>query len=223
MTIRHTVRPGDSVSRLAERHGLAPETIWEHPDNEALRGRRERMDVLLPGDVVVIPARRSKTVSCALDRVHRFRRRGVPMRFEIQLFDERGDPRRDVAYVLIVDGVEHAGRTDSHGHLSQYIANGARRGRLLLDGSAEDLVLDFGHLDPIDALSGVQQRLTNLGFTCTQDEGALGTATRAALLRFQVLVGLTPSGDLDDATREEIRACHDDRERFAAHLERPFG
>jgi N-acetylmuramoyl-L-alanine amidase len=220
MPIRHAVRQGDSISRLAERHGLAPDTIWNDPANDDLRARRARMDVLLPGDEVVVPDLRPGEVECATGARHEFRRVGVPMLFEIQLFDERGAPAADRPYRLVVDGGERHGRTDAGGRLREYLPNTARRGRLAVEGEPERELL-FGHLDPIETLSGVQKRLTNLGFACAQDAGRTGRATLQALTAFQRLCGLPATGALDDATREEVRACHDDPERLRAHLERP--
>lgn len=219
MPIRHVVLQGDSVSLLAERHGLAPDTIWGARANEGLRARRARMDVLFPGDEVAIPDRRPKQVACSTDARHRFRRRGVPMLFELQLLDERGAPRAHRDYLLEVDGVRHTGRTDAEGVLRNYIHNGARRGRLTIEGELEREVL-FGHLDPIETVSGVQKRLTNMGFPCADDGGELRAATIVALRTFQRLCGLEPTGAIDDATREEIRACHDDPVRLRGHLER---
>src|SRR4051794_29578662 len=63
MPIRHIVEQGDTIVALAERHGLFARTLWEHPQNAALRDLRARMDVLLPGDEVYIPDRRDKVVA----------------------------------------------------------------------------------------------------------------------------------------------------------------
>lgn len=112
MARRHTIEQGDSVSRLAELYGFAPDTIWNEPANEELRALRIRMDVLLPGDEVVIPDLRVAEARCSTGATHRFRRRGVPMLFEMQLFDGTGVPAGDRPFRLVVDGAEHAGRTD---------------------------------------------------------------------------------------------------------------
>jgi N-acetylmuramoyl-L-alanine amidase len=219
MPIRRVIDQGDSVSRLSERYGLAPDTIWEHPANAKLRSVRSRRDALLPADELVIPDLRAKRVSCPTGGRHRFRRLGVPMLFEIQLFDAYGQPRRQRPYSLDVDGVARQGTTDASGVLREFIPNAAQRGRLVIADELDEALL-FGELDPIETLSGVQRRLTNLGFACMQDAGAPGANTTAALARFQHLCGMPATGALDDATREAVRACHDDPRHLRAVLAR---
>src|SRR4051794_12016743 len=106
MTIRHVVKPGDSVIQLSDEHGFYAMTIWNHADNAALKRRRADMNILLAGDVVVIPDKRGKTVEVATGRRHTFRRRGVPAIYRVQLI-EYGKPLAELPYRLIVDGVVH--------------------------------------------------------------------------------------------------------------------
>jgi hypothetical protein len=218
----HTIAQGDSVSRIAELHGLAPTTIWDDPSNKELRALRSRADVLLPGDVLTVPERRDKRLKLATGARHRFRRLGVPMLFELQLFDAGGNPLSDREWQLDVDGTEYHGRTDANGYFRQYISNGAQQGRLVID-DAIDRVLFFGHLDPIDTVTGVQKRLTNMGFECAGDDGNLGRATLIAVRQFQRLAGLPVTGEIDAATRDEVRRAHDDSDRLRTHLDRQPG
>ncbi|MCA9604035.1 MAG: peptidoglycan-binding protein [Myxococcales bacterium] len=219
MPVRHIVRRGDSCSSLALRHGLAPDTIWEHPDNDGLRSTRSHMDVLAEGDVIVIPDKRITPVSVATDRTHRFRRRGVPMRFTIHLYDTQGRPYASVPFVLEVDGNRCTieGVTDGDGKIDCFLPNDSRAGELRF-GEGEVRSLRLGHLEPIETVEGVQQRLSNLGFPCLGDGGEMGRATMAALMRFQRWAELDVSGVIDDATKDELRACYEDpnhlRERF---------
>lgn len=214
MQAYHTIRDGDSLSSLALAYGLAPATIWQDAANEALRAKRSRADTLLPGDVVAIPDKRTKTETRAINARHSFRRIGVPILFELQLLDGAGRALANLAYTLTVDGAEHAGTLDATGALKQIIPNDARSGRIVVEGQI-DRALQFGWLDPIETLAGVQQRLSNLGFVCRHDGGVSGRATHVALSRFQQAVGLPVNAQLDDATREAVRACHD----VAGHYE----
>jgi hypothetical protein len=66
MATWHVVGEGDFVASVACAHGLLPETVWNHPENAALREQRESMYVLCAGDRVFIPdrvvvARRART------------------------------------------------------------------------------------------------------------------------------------------------------------------
>ncbi|MFO7561479.1 MAG: peptidoglycan-binding protein [Enhygromyxa sp.] len=212
--IRHRVVQGDSVAKLAEAHGLAPETIWEHPENAELEALRKDMNVLAPGDVLVIPKPRPREVRGATNERHVFRRRGVPMLFRVQLF-EGNEPRREQPFVLEVEGERIEGVTDGEGRIERYLPNRARRGRLLVNEGELELELAFGHMDPLSEIAGVQKRLANLGFDCGAIDGELHGRTLAALRAFQRTVGLPVSGELDDRTRETLGVCHDQPGKLA--------
>lgn len=208
MPIQHTVVQGDSVASLAAKYGFAPDTIWQHAENAALREKRSNMHALLPGDVVVIPDRTAGTRACTTGRVHRFRRKGVPMQFAMQLVNV-GEARAGRPYVLTVDGVEYSGTTDANGGIRVFLPNASRSGTLVVAGGELRLEIDFGHMDPIETLTGVQKRLANMGFACGQPTGEMNAATTVALQLFQLYVGIAPGGTLDEETRAAIAACHE--------------
>lgn len=212
MPVRHTVAEGDSVIGLAEQYGLFAGTIWDHPENAALREKRTDMNVLLPGDVVFIPDIRLKLEKRATTAKYTFRRRGVPASFRIQLFD-RNVPRANQSYTLTVDGNEQKGATDANGIVSCFVPPGSRNGDLIVagdDGLEVRFALQFGYLDPIDEVSGVQHRLNNLGYQCDPADGTMNDSMKHALLTFQRYNGLPATGELDDATRGKLGQIHDD-------------
>ena len=55
MPTKHTVQEGECVSSIAHDYGLLPNTVWEYEENRTLRELRKNPNVLLPGDVLVIP------------------------------------------------------------------------------------------------------------------------------------------------------------------------
>ncbi|MEZ4446256.1 MAG: LysM peptidoglycan-binding domain-containing protein [Polyangiaceae bacterium] len=55
VTIRHVVKTGDYLVKIAFEHGTTVAAIWQHPDNAALRAQRGSPDILYPGDVLFIP------------------------------------------------------------------------------------------------------------------------------------------------------------------------
>jgi N-acetylmuramoyl-L-alanine amidase len=84
MPINHTVSQGDSVISLSEVHGLFAVTIWNDQGNAGLRQKRTDMNVLMPGDVVVIPDKRPRLEKRPTGQTHRFRRKGIPAIFRFQ-------------------------------------------------------------------------------------------------------------------------------------------
>ncbi|WP_164015650.1 peptidoglycan-binding domain-containing protein [Pyxidicoccus trucidator] len=211
---RHRIEQGDSIVKLAQLHGFFPDTLWNHPDNADLKALRKDMNVLAPGDVVVVPELRERVERCPTGKRHTFRRRGVPMLFRVQLF-ERNEPRKNQSYELEVDGKRYTGTTDAEGKIELYLPTRAQRGRLVVGGGQLDMEVLFGHMDPITELSGVQKRLANLGFECGAIDGQLHARLAAALRAFQALVGLEPTGEPDDRTRAALADCHDQPGKLA--------
>ena len=61
----HTVEEGETLDRIAQRYGFPTgASLYQHPDNAELRRRRPDPRFIAPGDVVVIPSRPSRAVSC---------------------------------------------------------------------------------------------------------------------------------------------------------------
>jgi len=214
LPLRHVVAEGEGISKIAERYGINPQTIWDDAGNATLREQRPDPNVLLPDDVLVIPDKVLGSASCATGKRHVFRRLGVPALFVMQLLDAEDAPRTGIAYTLEVDGVAKNGTTDDTGMVRQWVPCASQSGRLLIGegDAAEEYALEFGDLRPLSDTRGVQQRLRNLGFTCPVDGDAAGAALQSAIARFQAWAGLAATGILDDATRAEIGKLHDSTE-----------
>lgn len=202
---RYIARRGDCISSIAFERGFFPGTIWNHPDNKALRALRVDPNVLFPGDEVVIPDRRQRSESRSTDARHVFRRRGVPEVLSLTLL-RHGKPRRGVHYVLIIEERRSEGTTDDAGVLKAAIPPDARRSRLELPGTGEVYELELGTIAPVDELAGVQSRLRNLGFYHGPIDGALGAETARALRQFQESEpDLEPSGAPDPETLKALQ------------------
>lgn len=208
----HVVTAGECITSIAEAHGLFWHTVWEHPRNAALRARRGDPNVLMAGDVVFVPALRVTPVAIATGMRHRYRRRGIPAKLNLTLRVD-GLPLADRAWVLTIDGGGRVeGRTDADGKLSAAIPPLARSATLVVGEGATRMTyaVALGQIDPVDELSGVQGRLTNLGFPCGAIDGVSSPATRRALRAFQAAVGLEPTGEADAETRRELVRRHDE-------------
>ena len=67
----HIIRPGDSLANIAFDAGLLVEMIWDHPDNAALCAKRSDMNMLAPGDPLVIPDKRRQDLPADTEQRHR--------------------------------------------------------------------------------------------------------------------------------------------------------
>ncbi|MCY0989444.1 hypothetical protein OV203_20050 [Nannocystis sp. ILAH1] len=203
------------MASIAVENGFRMETLWNHPDNARLKALRKDPYVLAPGDVVRVPALRPRIEKGETDRVHRFRRRGVPEKFRMRFLDE-GSPRADIPYVFEVGGEHRRGQTDADGWVEQWIPPGALQATLTLtppapeDGEPlEDEVYDLllGALDPEDTERGARSRLRSLGYLTFEDEDE-DDAYALALYTFQLDEDLEPTGTLDAPTSRRLRAVY---------------
>ncbi|RJP32380.1 MAG: peptidoglycan-binding protein [Phycisphaerales bacterium] len=216
MPINHVVKPGDCISSISCSYGFFPDTIWNDPANAELKQERDDPNVLAAGDVVVIPDRTAKEESCPTGDRHWFRKRGIPAKFRLQVFDGE-EPLADQPYTVVIDGVGlPPGRTDATGLLEVSIPPRAMRGVVFVgEGDDEhEIEFDLGQLPPVTDPIGVQARLNNLGFFCGEENAELNPQTQAALLAFQQRFGLEETGEPDETTCNKLLEIHDKINEF---------
>ncbi|HYC91261.1 MAG TPA: peptidoglycan-binding protein [Thermoanaerobaculia bacterium] len=204
MSIRHIVQSGDTVESIAFTHGLFWETVWNADENAELRKLREP-NILVPGDVVVVPAKRPGVVTVATGKLHRFRRRGVPSVLNVRLLDD-GVPRAAVAWTVEAGGRTVTGTTDADGWIHCYLMPDVKAGVLRLDATGESWEFDIGNVAPPGTTEGVQTRLHNLGYYSGAITGRFDEATIEALRRFQRDAELPDTGAADEATVAKLDA-----------------
>jgi hypothetical protein len=203
----YVVREGDCMQSIAAAHGWLWESLWDLPENRALRDARQDPNCLLPGDRVHVPEPRPRTESGATEQKHTFRRKGLPAMLRLQFQDE-GEALANQPFVFRSELTEpYEGTTDGDGVAEVPIPTGARRGTLEVgQGDAKKVVeVDLGHLDPHDSVSGVQARLNNLGYGAGEVDGELNGRTERALRQFQSRQGLEITGRPDDETCDKLR------------------
>ena len=123
----------------------------------------------------------------------------------------RDEPRKGLAYTLFVNEETIQGSTDGDGYVDCDIPPNASQGRLVLAPGTPhetEIKLNLGHLDPIDEVSSVKQRLRNLCFDCGDHSDEETPDFAAALRAFQTKHALDPTGTLDEQTRSEILKAH---------------
>jgi len=199
MPTSYTVKNGDCISSIAFEHGFFPDTIWNHGDNAELKSKRKDPNVLMPGDVVIVPDKQINEISKPTEQEHRFRKKGVPAKLKVRVL-KKGQPRKNEKYRLIIDGKVLEGSTDGDGFVEKPLPPNAREGKLILgEGERKDtFVFRFGHVDPLDTDEGVAGRLHNLGYSAATD-------LPGALRKFQSDNGLEASGRVDEPTRSKLK------------------
>lgn len=120
-------------------------------------------------------------------------------------------PRKHTRYLLTIEGISTTGTTDGDGYLQATIPPTAKTGSVTVDAGTQDemtIPLQFGHLDPLDEIAGVKQRLANLGFDCGDTTAQVHDNFRAALRAFQQFQGLDVTGEVDAPTRDRLLEAH---------------
>lgn len=202
MPEKYKVRAGDCIASIAYERGFFPDTIWNHADNAALKQQRKDPHVLHEGDQVSILDKRIVDIAKPAEKRHRFRRKGVPQFLRIQLM-ENDEPVANMGCQITIDGIHARGTTDGEGWLKQPIAPDAKVARLLFDNGTE-YELDLGHLDPIDTVRGVKQRLEALRYYAGPIDGQMDADAIAALKAFQLRQNLSVTGESDQKTRDAL-------------------
>jgi hypothetical protein len=195
----YTVQQGDCISSIAHSYGFSWETIWNLPENSALKRTRRDPNTLFPGDKVFIPDKRIKWETRSTGARHQFLLKNVPAKFKVRL-TRNDEPVANQPFTLYVDGSPTQGRTDGDGFLEMPIPPHAEKGKIVVQEGSHSAVWEFqfGTVDPIDTEEGIRERLTDMGYAAETD---LAAAVRA----FQEKENLTATGQVDDATREKIK------------------
>lgn len=204
----HNVAQGDCVLSIAESYGFFWETVWEHPNNAELKKKRKDPAILYPGDVVFVPDKRIKEVSEPTNQVHKFKLKNSPAKFRLRLLDDSDEPRKNLNYILEIDGKEFKGTTDGNGAIVVSIPPNAKNGKLILEDENEEYDLFLGHLDPIEEITGIQARLKGLGHYNGETSKTITPAVEQAIKDFQTANDLEPTGEINDALKSKLESVY---------------
>ncbi len=193
------------MSSVAKQFGFSATTLWNHVENVALKLKRNDLNVLLPGDVVVIPEKQLREEPAATDRRHRYQLKGA-VKLKLRLL-RNGEPRSSDAYVLNINSKLIDGVTDNDGHLEASIPADAEAATLTFPASGDTFSLRLGHLNPVKEVSGIQARLRGLGFYIGEITGAVDEPTKSAIAAFQLSENLPQSGEPDQPTQDALKSA----------------
>jgi N-acetylmuramoyl-L-alanine amidase len=209
MGTTYSIKQGDHLSGIAEKFGFRDyETIWNNPQNAALKKKRGNPHVLFPGDQLYIPDNDPKSVFIPTTKVSIFRIPSRPLLLRLALKDFDDRPLSATACVLEVAGVPHNLSTDAQGFLQLNIPKSARSGVLRVPDLELEVPFRIGDLDPPEEDSGWLARLINLGYYAGPAAGTDDEQIRFALEEFQCDHKLKVTGIPDGATRAKLKELH---------------
>lgn len=206
MAVRYTVMDGDTLAKIADRFGFRDErTIWNDPANAEIQALRPNPEVLLPGDVVVIPDKETRLAEAQTERRHVFRTRAARLKLRLRIEDRSGAPRHGLPVVFALDGDDLQATTDGSGAVERPVQPSTVHASISLP--EERLAMQIGYLDPVDSATGWRARLNNLGYDA--GDGPLGTSKeRSALEEFQCDNELPITGVPGSATLQALLLAH---------------
>lgn len=198
----HEVQDGECILLLADQAGHFWETLWNDPANADVKRARGSPHVLLAGDRVHIPPIEPKDEPGATEKKHRFRRKGIPINFEMCV-KENGKALKGQRYVLVIEGRITEGTIPDDGVIKAPMMPQDRTGELRVGQPPRQrkYPLSFGSLDPAHTRSGAAARLKNLGYLAGDADD---DAFQRALSKFQKDQGITESISIDNATASAL-------------------
>ncbi|MCC6425502.1 MAG: peptidoglycan-binding protein [Phycisphaerales bacterium] len=206
MPIEHHVSSGECINSIAMQYGFFPDTLWEHGSNAELKEARKDPNVLQEGDIVHVPDLQERHETCSVEKKHRFRRKGVPSIFKLQLMND-GEPRANLDYTIDFDGDVVSGKTDSEGKIEHPIAPDTQTALLKIPSTGEVYKLNLGHLDPLETTKGGKQRLRGLGYYKGAIDEEVSDDFKESVKGFQADYDMEPSGEYDGATADKLKSA----------------
>jgi hypothetical protein len=210
--VPYVVRKGDYLLKIALQMGFDAETIWQDPKNAGLRKSRPSMNVLCVGDVLYVPKTPARQwmpvkVGSANPYVAKVPTVKIAVKFAYE-----GKPLASEECTLRELPELGTLTTTSDGTLRFEAPVNLQVVTARFSGPGIIQPLCIGHLDPVNELTGVHQRLNNLAFVL-DDPSDVGTvdeqSIREPLSAFESAEGLADAtGDLNDDVRAKLKTVH---------------
>jgi hypothetical protein len=207
----YVVNQGETVASIVMPMGADPDTVWNDSKNDDLRAQRSDPAVLCPGDILYVPDDDPPSHDMAVGSTNDFTAPIQTQTVKLVLGDD--EPLANAAYVIHGLGDDITGTTGGDGSLSVDVPIDVESFVIeLTDLNVAHPVL-VGHLDPVTEDSGVQQRLSNLGYLTPMWDllGQFGIEVDPglAIRLFQIDMGTgNVTGEIDDDTTDAIQKAH---------------
>lgn len=168
MSTEHIVQEGEHLAGIAAQHGFSDvDTIFSHPENAELKKTRANPNLLLAGDRVFIPDPEAKEEGASTEQRTVFAVKSLGLELHVKVVNQGFEAFQG-------DVVLHVGNTSTpmtpKGEVFEsFLDPLAKEAELRFPVSETErkrppIPLEPGRLDPIETLSGQQQRLNNLGY-----------------------------------------------------------
>jgi hypothetical protein len=163
----YVIGDGDYLALLAYQQDFDADTVWNDPANDDLRARRADPNLLWPTDILHVPDQLNKTpVTHTLAPGSTTTFVSTPPTLPVAVKFTGADPSAYASKAYVVKELEDlTGLTTNGDGLATFEAPITLQAMtVVFTDSGESWRLKIGSMDPIDTLSGIWQRLQNLGY-----------------------------------------------------------
>jgi hypothetical protein len=203
----YVVQPSDHVSGVADAFGFDDYTVvWNASGNADLQQQRTDPHVLQPGDSLTIPEVKAQpAANRPTSAKHPFQIQRSPLSLRLTLLDLAAKSMTSAQ--VTVSGTSLT--TDGNGLVETTLDKSAK-GATFQDAQGNQVDLTPGGLNPSEDTSdaGYKARLYNMGFLWDATVEDTDDEMVIALQDFQAQYSLTISGQLDDATKQQLLKVH---------------
>lgn len=229
----YVIKQGDYLFKIAHEQNFDAMKVWQAPENADLRKRRPNPNILLPGDVLYIPdakTREPQTFALTPNTTNTFTSSAPSVAIIVKLIGTNSTTYSSRAYTVKELPALTDLQTDGSGTATFQAPVTLDIATLSFTDTAESFSFTIAALNPIDSLSGMFQRLQNLGYIgdrlgySDDDRAAAIALVRAGLLALKAQPtdgsdppsasnplpaggdngGLSDDGILDSATQDSL-------------------
>jgi hypothetical protein len=158
----YVVRQGDFLALIAHKYGFDPDQAWSHPANKELHDQGRSPSILYATDLLYIPEPSEPTTfDVKAGSTNVFTSHIPTVTIEIHFKDTSlASQAFTVPELPEITGTS----TGGDGTASFEVPVNVRSFTVMFTASGTSFAFLLGHLDPVCTLSGVFQRLQNLGY-----------------------------------------------------------
>lgn len=209
----YVIKQGDYLALLAYRFGFDANTVWNDPANDNLRKRRPDPNMLSATDILYIPnpeKKKPSTFSLASGQTNSFVSTAPEVDISLKFSDaSRASQAFTISELPALTGLTVGG----DGTAMFKVPVSLPFFTLIFTSDGAAFKCKTGYIDPIGTLTGIVQRLQNLGYLDRLGAYDVGTidAIRRALSAFRyVQRGDAPAAPDADAAANPSGASSDD-------------
>jgi hypothetical protein len=219
MAGNYTVKQGDHISSIAKQNGfLEYETIWNHPNNAALKQLRGNPNILFPGDTVFVPDKELRVEDGATEVRHKFKLHDEKLNLRLVLNRFYGPPFAATECTLRIGTTQSDLTSDGNGQVEHEIPKTAVDASVTVKDTItvqdttvpadREIKVKIGFLDPVTEVSGQQGRLSNLGYYRASGDALDNDEFLSAVEEFQCENNLTVDGKCGPMTQAKLKTVH---------------